>query len=220
MVINTNLVYQAFPYLLKGALVSVEITVISYALGFVLGVIVGYLHTLKSKALRIPITAYVTLIRGTPMLIQIAFFYYVLPLVGIALSPFFAATLAIAINSSAYMSQIIKSGIIGVGHEQIEAARVLGFSSFQIGRYIVIPQAIRIVFPALVGEYITLLKDSSLASTIGVMELYKEARSIMSQTYDVITIFCLVAIFYLVLTSVSELLFRIIERKMNWYVKH
>ncbi|MDR3646845.1 MAG: hypothetical protein P4L22_04880, partial [Candidatus Babeliales bacterium] len=76
------------------------------------------------------------------------------------------------------------------------------------------------VFPALIGECITLIKDSSLASIIGVMELYKEARAIMNQTYDVITIFCLVALFYLVLTSVAELILRFIERKMSSYVKN
>jgi ABC-type amino acid transport system permease subunit len=178
------------------------------------------LHTLHNALVRIPITIYVTIIRGTPMLIQITFFYYVLPSLGIEFSPFWAAICAIAINASAYISQIIKSGIIGVGYDQIEAARVLGFNSFQIGRYIVIPQAVRIVFPALVGEYITLLKDSSLASVIGVMELYKEARSIMNESYDVITIFCLVALIYLILTSISELIFRYIERKMSWYVKN
>lgn len=220
MAIDISLAWTAFPYLLKGAWITIQITVISYLIGFALGVILGYLHTLHNALVQIPITIYVTLIRGTPMLIQITFFYYVLPLLGIDLPPFWAAICAIAINSSAYISQIIKSGIIGVGHEQIEAARVLGFSSWQIGRYIVIPQAVRIVFPALIGEYITLLKDSSLASVIGVMELYKEARAIMNQTYDVITIFCLVALFYLVLTSASELIFRLIERKMSWYVKN
>ncbi len=220
MAFDISLALTSVPSLVQGAWITVQITLISYSLGFALGVLLGYLHTLQNALVRIPITLYVTLIRGTPMLIQITFFYYVLPLLGLELSPFWAAICAIAINASAFMSQIIKSGIIGVGNEQIEAAQVLGFSSWQIGRYIVIPQAIRIMFPALVGEYITLLKDSSLASVIGVMELYKEARAIMNQTYDVITIFCLVALFYLVLTSVSELLFKYIERKMSWYVKN
>lgn len=220
MAIDISLAWTALPHLLRGAWITIQITIISYILGFALGGILGYLHTLHAAWARIPITLYVTLIRGTPMLIQITFFYYVLPVVGIEFSPFWAAICAITINCSAYISQIIKSGIIGVGHDQIEAARVLGFNSLQIGRYIVIPQAVRIAFPALVGEYITLLKDSSLASVIGVMELYKEARFIMNQTYDVVTIFCIVALIYLILTSTSELIFRYIERKMSWYVKN
>jgi His/Glu/Gln/Arg/opine family amino acid ABC transporter permease subunit len=220
MGIDIALAYKSLPYLLQGAWISIQITVLSYCIGFVGGVVLGYLHTLRNAWIRAPISVYVTIIRGTPMLIQITFFYYVLPLLGINLSPFWAAVCAIGINSTAYISQIIKSGIIGVGYEQIEAARVLGFSSFQIGRYIVIPQAVRIAFPALVGEYITLLKDSSLASIIGVTELYKEARAIMNQTYDVITVFILVALFYLVMTLVSEFLLSFIERKLNWHAEH
>lgn len=218
--IDFGLLQKAIPYLLKGAVITVQITVIAYILGCISGIILGYLHTVRNLIIRYLISIYVTIIRGTPMLIQISFCYYVLPFMGLELPPFWAATMAIAINSSAYMSQIIKSGILGVGSEQIEAARVLGFSSWQTAQYIVIPQAIRIVFPALVSEYVTLLKDSSLASVIGVSELYKEARSIMNETYDVITIFFLVTAFYLILTSFFEFLLMCVERKMGWYVKN
>ena len=220
MIIDFSLMRTAFPHLVYGAWITVQIATLAYTIGFFGGVILGYLHTRKSAFIRIPISLYIGLIRGTPMLIQITFFYYILPLVGIGLPPFWAAVCAIGIYSSAYISQIVRSGIIGIGHEQVEAGRVLGFSSFQIGRYIVIPQAVRIVLPALGGEYITLLKDSSLASVIGVMELYKEARAIMNQTYDVVTIFFLVTLFYLVLTTVAEVFFRFVERKMSWYVKN
>lgn len=220
MGINLSLAYTAFPHLLHGAWISVQIAAISYFIGISLGIFLGFLQTRANKLLTIPIMLYVALIRGTPMLIQITFFYYILPSIGIHLPPFWAATFAIGINSSAYISQIIKSGITAVGKEQVEAARVLGLSPFQIARYIVIPQAVRVVFPALIGECITLIKDSSLASIIGVMELYKESRAIMNQTYDVITVFCLVAAFYLVLTTGAELFLRFIERKMGWYAKY
>ncbi|MDR3646823.1 MAG: ABC transporter permease subunit, partial [Candidatus Babeliales bacterium] len=138
---DLSIAYYALPYLLKGAWVTIKIACVSYFIGFILGTILGFLQTRNSKLLSIPITIYVILIRGTPMLIQITFFYYVLPLIGIDLSHFWAATYAIALNSSAYISQIVKSGIAAVGKEQIEAARVLGLSSFQIARYIVNPQA-------------------------------------------------------------------------------
>lgn len=220
MSIDLSLAYNSLPYLFKGAWITIQIATISYFVGFVLGTVLGFLQTRNNTLLKAIITIYVALIRGTPMLIQITFFYYVLPAIGINLSPFWAATYAISINSSAYISQIIKSGILAVGKEQIEAAKVLGFNSFQVARYIVIPQAIRIVFPALIGECVTLIKDSSLASVIGVMELYKESRAIMNQTYDVVTIFCLVALFYLVLTTLAELLLKFIEKKMGWYVKN
>ncbi len=218
--INLDLMLQSLPQLMKGAWITIEIAGISWFFGFALGTILGFLQARKMPFLQKAISAYVTLIRGTPLLIQITFFYYVLPVFGSTLSSFWTAVIALGINSSAYISQIIKSGITAVGNEQVEAAYVLGFTPFQIARYIVIPQAVRITLPALAGECITLMKDSSLASTLGVMELYKEVRIIMNQTYDVITLFFLAALFYLAMTSFISFLFYLLERKMNWYVKY
>jgi His/Glu/Gln/Arg/opine family amino acid ABC transporter permease subunit len=207
------------PALMQGALVTLEITIVAWAIGFILGTVLGCLHVYGFKPLQWFISIYVTLIRGTPMLIQITFFYFVLPLFGIMLSNFWTAIIAIGINSSAYISQIVVAGIKSVSIGQVEAAKVLGFSPVGIMHFIVLPQAIRVTIPALAGECITLVKDSSLASIVGVMELYKEARSIINQSYDVITIFCLVAGLYLIMTSSVSLIFHCIERKMDWYVK-
>ncbi len=212
--------YQSIPLLCRGAWISIQIAIFSATLGFFLGTILGFLHTRKNPLIRIPINLYVGLIRGTPMLIQITFCYFILPYIGIELSAFWAAILAIGINSGAYISQIVKSGILAVGSEQTEAARVLGLSTLQIAWYIITPQAFRIILPALVGECSTLIKDSSLASGIGVMELYKESRAILTQSYEVISIVCLVAAFYLAMTSVIAFLGNYLERKMSWYVKH
>lgn len=220
MHLNTELMYQSLPLLLRGAWVSIQVAMLSAMLGFILGTILGFLHSRKNNFLRIPITLYVGVIRGTPMLIQITFFYYVLPAIGIALPAYWAAILAIGINSGAYLSQTIKAGILAVGNDQVEAARVLGLTIIQTAWHITIPQAFRIVLPSLTGECVTLIKDSSLASVIGVMELYKESRAIMNHSYEVITVFCLVALFYLVMTSTIELVGKLLERKMNWYVKH
>lgn len=220
MHLNTDLMIQSLPLLCRGAMVSIQVALLSAMFGFVMGTVLGFLHTRKTAWLRIPINMYVGLIRGTPMLIQITFFYFVLPSLGIGLSAFWAAVLAIGINSSAYISQIVKAGILAVGKEQTEAARVLGFTQLQTAWYIITPQAFRIIVPALISECATLIKDSSLASTIGVMELYKESRAIMTQSYEVISIFCVVALFYIVMTSVIALIGSYIERKMNWYVKH
>jgi His/Glu/Gln/Arg/opine family amino acid ABC transporter permease subunit len=219
MMIDSELIKSALPLLLQGALVTLHITFFAVMIGFLMGTVIGYAHVYAFKPLRWLISCYVTLIRGTPMLIQITFFYFVLPSFGIILSNFWTAVIAIGVNSGAYMSQIVVAGINAISRGQIEAAKVLGFSSMGIARYIVLPQAFRIMVPALAGECITLVKDSSLASIIGVMELYKEARSIINQSYDVITIFCLVALLYLAMTTLIALLFHALERKMGWYVK-
>jgi His/Glu/Gln/Arg/opine family amino acid ABC transporter permease subunit len=216
--INTALMIQALPQLLYGAWISIQIAMLAWTLGFTAGIILAFLQTRKTPFLSWLISVYVTLIRGTPMLIQITFFYYVVPTLGVPLSSFWTAIIAIGINSSAYISQIIKSGINAVGVEQIEAAQVLGFTPLQTARYIVAPQALRITLPALAGECITLIKDSSLASVIGVMELYKEVRALMNQTYDVISVFCLAALLYLIMTSIASCIFYILERKMNAHV--
>lgn len=154
------------------------------------------------------------------MLIQIPFFYYLLPEIGIELSLFATAVIAIGLNSTAYISQIVRSGIISIGKGQTEAAHVLGFTPLQTMRYILFPQALRTVLPALLNEFITLIKDSSLASTIGVVELFKEGTIIISRTYAVIPIYCAIALIYLVLTTALSFLTALIERKMNRYAHH
>lgn len=214
MPIDTALFYTALPQLLSAALISMQVALVAFTIGITGGTAIALLQAQNIPIINFVSTLYVSLIRGTPMLIQITFFYYVLPVIGITLSPFWAACLAIGLNSTAYMSQIIKSGISSVGKDQTDAAQALGFSRMQTIQYIIMPQAIRTVFPALVSECITLIKDSSLASILGVMELYKTSRVIMNQTYDVVTVFCLVAFCYLLLTTLAEAILRTVEKRI------
>ena len=202
-------------YLLRGAVTSLEIAGIAVSIGLVLGTALALIQTGTNKILRILVTAYVTLIRGTPMLVQIMIAFFVLPQLGINLSAFWSAVLAIGINSSAYLSQIIRSGIQSIGKGQWEAAQVLGFSRGQALRYIILPQALRVVLPALGNEFITLLKDSSLASTIGVVELVKEGQIIISKTYKVIPVYLMITLVYLIMTSVLSLVLAWIEKRMK-----
>ncbi len=217
--INVQLIIDSLPLLLRGALVTLQISILGCAAGIVCGTLLGVLHTSKNKLIRSIITLYVTLIRGTPMLIQIAFAAYVLPELGLKLPLFWAAILAISANSAAYVSQIIRAGIVSVGSGQIEAARVLGMKQLQITRYIVLPQAFRVVLPALGNEFITLIKDSSLASTIGVVELTKEAWFIRSRTFDALTVYCAVALIYLIMTTTLSFIIDRLERRMSRHVR-
>ncbi len=217
-VIDIQLIKDSLPLLLKGALLTIQIAAVSCGFGLTLGTLFALAHTSTIQPLRWLVSIYVTIVRGTPMLIQILFAFYVLPQFGITLSATWTAIAAISLNSAAYISQIIRSGIASVGVGQIEAAQVLGFSTGQITRYIVLPQAIRVVLPALGNEFITLVKDSSLASIIGVAELSKQGRIITSRTYDAITVFFAVAILYLIITSVISFLISWIERRMKPHV--
>lgn len=219
--IDFTLIAHYLPLLLKGAITTLHIAFMSCCLGLTAGTLLALAQANGSKFLQTLVNFYITIIRGTPMLIQIAFFYYaIIPALGLHLSPLYAAIIAIGINSSAYISQVIRSGIASVGKGQLEAARVLGFSKMQSIRYIVLPQAFRMIIPSLGNEFITLIKDSSLAYTIGVVELYKQGLTMKSQTFDTMTTFTAVALIYLTLTTILSSVMNAIERKMNQHVKN
>ncbi len=213
--INVELLLNSLPALLNGAAASLKIMFIALSVGVFLGTILGVIQTYAHAIFGFFVSVYVGIIRGTPQLIQITFFYYVLPMMGISLSGFMTAALALGINSSAYVSQIIRSGIKAVGKDQQEAAKVLGFTPLQTIWYIVLPQAVRYVLPALANEGMTLVKDTSLAYVIGVTELYKEARSIISQSYDVFTVFLMVTVLYLIMTSCISGIAYLLDQRMN-----
>jgi len=213
--IDFTLIWDSLPSLMHGTSISVQITLIAMVIGLSFGSILGLAETSKSRSVRFIIGTYVTLFRGTPMLIQILFVYYVLPQFGVMIAPFWAASLAIGLNSCAYISQIIRSGVNAIPKGQLEAAHTLGFSSIQTMRYIIFPQAFRISLPSLGNEMITLVKDSSLASIIGVMELSKEASIIRSRTYDAFSVLLAVSLIYLVMTGILSFCIKKYEGKVR-----
>lgn len=213
--IDFELIWNSVPALLHGALISLQITACGGLIGFVLGTVLGFAEASTSRVLRVLIGCYVSLFRGTPMLVQILFVYYVLPQFGVSIAPLWAAILAIGLNSSAYVSQIIRSGISAVPKGQIEAAQTLGFGKLATFRYVVFPQAIRVVLPALGNELVTLVKDSSLASIIGVMELSKEGSVIRSRTYDAFSILLAVSFLYLTMTATLTVCMKKLERMLK-----
>ena len=215
MIIDINLIIEYLPLLLQGLVVTLEIAAISCCIGLILGTILALMQTSKNSLLSTFVTAYVVIIRGTPMLIQIFSAYFLLPQIGIYISAFWTAVIAIGLNSAAYISQIIKSGISSIGIGQIEAAKVLGFSTYDTIIYIILPQALRTTLPSLGNEFVTLIKDSSLASLIGVAELTKQGNFIKSKTFDAITVYFAIAVLYLIITSTISFLVARLEKRMN-----
>ena len=213
--IDLELIKDSIPNLFHGMLVSLEITAVAMTIGLILGSIFALAETSRSKILCLGIRAYVTFFRGTPMLVQILFVYYVLPEFGLLIAPFWAASLAIGLNSCAYISQTIRSGIKAVPKGQLEAAHTLGLTPLKTQIYIVFPQAFRVALPALANELITLVKDSSLASIIGVMELSKEASVIRSRTYDAFSILLAVSLIYLTLTTTLSFCLKKYEKRLE-----
>lgn len=219
MIIDFKLIVDSLPILLSGVVVTLQIAGFGCLIGLFLGTVLALMQTSKSRLLRFIVTVYVIIIRGTPMLIHILCAFYVLPQLGLRLDALWTAIIAIGLNSAAYISQIIRSGISSVGIGQIEAAKVLGLSTFDTARYIVLPQALRIVLPALGSEFITLIKDSALASTIGVAELSKQGRLVISTTYDGISVFFALTVMYLLITSTVSCIVTCLEKRMSHHVK-
>lgn len=219
VVISLLFIQEYYPLFLKGLFVSLQIAMYSCMIGAILGAVFGIILSEKIKVLHSLVMLYVVIIRGTPMLIQIAATYYILTYSGFGISTFWSAIISIGLNSAAYVSQIVVAGINSVGRGQIEAAKTLGFSKSQIVTLIVLPQAIRTVLPALGNELVTLVKDSSLASTIGVYELTKQGTIIASQTYAYPAVYLMMGVVYLTITTIISCCVSLLEKRMQYYVE-
>lgn len=211
---DMNLVVNSFPLLLVGAGVTIQITVLSTAIGFVIGLVVGVARISHLRPLRLLAEVYVEFFRGTPLLVQIFLFYFALPVItGQRIDPFIAAISACGINSGAYVAEIFRAGIQSVDDGQMEAGRSLGMTWLQTMRYIIVPQAFKRVIPPLGNEFIAMLKDSSLVSVIGFEELTRRGQLIIAKTYGSFEIWMSVAVIYLVMTLTISRFVAYLERR-------
>lgn len=208
-------------YLGEGALVSLGLATLSLFFGLILGIIGASAKRSRFFLLRMLGNIYVEVIRGTPMLLQILMLFSVIPSIYTAITGevlrinlFLIGVIALSINSGAYSTELIRSGINGVDKGQWEACDTLGLSSFQTMKLVVLPQAFKIIIPPVISEFITLIKDSSLISTIGAVELLKSAQIIGAEYYEVMSPYCLAAVFYLVMTISISYLGKYVERKL------
>lgn len=192
--------YLSFlPLLGKGALVTVEISVLSMLLAIGLGFILAITRIYGPKPLSILAKIYVETIRGTPLLIQLYFIFYGLPNIGIDLNPFLAGVIALALNYATYESENYRAGILAIPKGQMEAARALGMTHWQGLRYIIIPQAFRVMLPPVTNDFISLLKDSSLVSVITIVDLTFMYNMLATTYFNYFGIGILVAFIYLLL---------------------
>lgn len=203
---NIDLVMTSIPLLLLGAGITIKITVLSVAVGIIIGLIMGIARICKLRVFRMIAAVYVDFFRGTPLLVQIFLVYFALPLLtGQRSDPYIAAISACGLNSGAYVAEIFRSGIQSIDKGQMEAGRSLGMTWLQTMRYIIVPQAFKRVIPQLGNEFIALLKDSSLVSVIGFEELTRRGQLIIAKTYASMEIWTCVAIIYLIMTlSISR----------------
>jgi amine acid ABC transporter, permease protein, 3-TM region, His/Glu/Gln/Arg/opine family len=213
---NVEIMKSAFPLLLAGAGITLEITALSVAFGMLIGIIIALIRLSRLNPLRWLGNVYVDFIRGTPLLVQIFLVYFALPgLIGHRVDAFFAAIAACSINSGAYVAEIFRGGIQSIDIGQMEAGRSLGMSWWQTMRYIILPQAFKRIIPPLGNEFIAMLKDSSLVSVIGFEELTRRGQLIIARTYASFEIWMAVAIIYLILTFTVARLTGLLERKFE-----
>lgn len=206
---------HSLPQLFKGVMATLQISLASIAIGLLGGIGVGILNCRKMHvpSLKAFINGFVWVIRGTPLFVQVLIIYYALPeLLGITLSPFSAGVTALGINSTAYISEIVRAGINAVADGQWEAAFVLGLNRWKTLKGIILPQMFRISLPGLNNELTALIKETSILMVIGVAELTKVSKDIVARELDPMTIYLAAAALYLVMTSTVSLFIHKIQR--------
>ena len=208
-------------YLFKGAMVALSMAALSLLIGLIFGILGASAKISKNRFLRILGNIYVEVIRGTPMLLQILMLFSVVPSIYTAITGnvlrinvYLIGIIAMSINSGAYSTELIRSGINGVDKGQWEACETLGLSSWQTMKLVILPQAFKLIVPPVISEFITLIKDSSLTSCIGAIELLKASQVLGARYYDAMSPYTLAAIFYLIMTISISYIGKHVEKRL------
>jgi len=208
-----DLLRQSAPLLLKGAGYTVLLSVIGMGVGVVLGFGLALMRLARTPLLRWPAAVYVSAFRGTPLLVQLFLIYYGLPQFGLEMPPLVAAGIGFSLNIAAYACEILRSAIAAVDKGQWEAASVLGMSRGQTLRRVILPQAARTAVAPLSNSFIGLVKDTSLAATIQVPELFRQAQLITARTYEIFTMYLAAAAIYWIVSTVLAAVQGRLERR-------
>jgi polar amino acid transport system permease protein len=212
--------YLTLPFLLKGALVTLQVAFGAFVVGLVGGVILAAVQLWRLPVLSLLVRLYAVITRGTPLLLQLLFVYDVLPTVGISLSAVNTAILVLGVNTSTFFSEIIRGSVLSLDRGQVLAAQSLGFSPGQAARRIVAPQATRIALPQLANQSVVLVLSSSLASTISVTELTLRSQELSSSTFQILPVYAASGVMYLVLTSAISAIQLWLERVLDLDREH
>lgn len=201
--------------LLDGAKVTLAASLFAIILGTMIGVAAGVAEHSRFRPVRSLVSVYVSFFRGTPLFVQILVIYYLLPAIGLDVPRFTTGVLALALNSGAYISQMISGAITAIPHGHIQAAQALAMPGPTIWRRIVIPQAFRLILPPLTVEFSSLVKNSAFLSVIGVVELTRTGQQIISVTFEPTQTWVVVALFYFIMCFVIGVMARRMERALS-----
>lgn len=210
---NFQLLFQE---MLKGTQFTVLIFLLTLLFSLPLGLIVSFGRMSKYKVIRYPVQLYLLIMRGTPLMLQLMFVFFGMPLIGIVFDRFTACIIAFSLNYAAYFAEIYRGGIESISQGQYEASKVLGFTRGQTFFKIVLPQVIKRIMPPMGNEFITLVKDTSLALTISVVELMNITKMFANSSVSVVP-YIVAALFYLIMNGVVTLFFSAAEKKLSYY---
>ncbi len=216
MNINFESIYAYLPYMLGGALITLQVAFATAIMGSLIGLLLSFMSRrrgLLSKLVKI----WVDFFRGTPLLFQLVFFHYALPqITGWVPSAYVSSIVVFSLNSSAYLSEILRAGIESIDKGQSEAAHALGVSSLDISLFIIIPQALRNVLPAIMNEFITLVKETSVVSVISLTDIMRRQSIVSAATYRFFEPMLIVGAIYLFLNIILSHLGKRLERKLSY----
>lgn len=206
---------RCMPQLLTGLSLTLQMTILSLILAVVIGMIACLFSISKAKPLNWISGIYLSIIRGTPLMVQAFFIYFgITGALSIRITSFKAAIIVLCLNAGAYLSEIFRSGIAAVNKGQMEAARSLGLPYSVAMRKIILPQAIRIVIPSVLNQFIITLKDTSILSVIGCGELMRQGQLIVARNYESFKTYAIVAVMYYVVVVVLTKIFQLVERRL------
>lgn len=205
-------VFDAWPLLLRGTWTTIELSLTATVLGLAVAIACAWAKTSGPKALRWIVNAYIEVIRNTPFLVQLFFFFFALPALGLRWTAHSAALVAMVVNLGAYATEIIRAGIEAVPRGQIEAGLALNLKRHQVFRYIILKPALKAIYPALTSQFILLMLSSAVVSAISADDLTSVAANLQSQTFRSFEIYIVVAGIYLALAVLFSFLFRLVYR--------
>jgi len=215
-ILNENAKVSYSNFFIEGVKQTLLLSLLSLLIGLIIAFLISYMRMSSYKILTLIAKSYVEIIRGTPLMLQILIVYYGLDSLGLKLTAFIASLIAVSLNSSAYVSEIIRSGIESIDKGQFEASRSLGLSKAQTMKKVILPQAIKNILPSLGNEFVTLIKETSIASTIGVGELMFQTTKLQSLSFEAMKPLFLVSLIYFALTFGISMLMKVAERKLNY----
>lgn len=199
----------------QGVLVTIPLTIISFILAMIIALITALVQVANIRVLKQVARFYVWIIRGTPLLVQLFVVFFGLPSLGIIVDAFPSAVFVFSINTGAYASETIRAAIESIPEGQMEAGYCVGMTYMQIMRRIILPQALRTAFPPLSNSLVSLVKDTSLAASITIMEMFMVAQRVAARTYETFALYCEVALIYLIFCTILTKLQTICEKKLK-----